>query len=271
MDINEVKTFSFTGDIQTFTIPHNGVYKLECYGAGNTNNVYDGAGTAYGGYASGYKVLKKGTVLYICVGGSSGYNGGGSGTGYHNPEWAYVSANNGSGATHIALVTGSLASIGETEFCTNEKGFLIAGGAGGCATYAIANGTTAARRGGNGGTGGNNNRFGYGNNASTAEHHHGGGGGAGYRGGYASDSSGSQVPSGGGSGGTNWVGNVPSFTYKGNTYSPTSTAGGGSGGNGQAKITLVYKGSNVKYGEQDVSVYYGSEELFGIYIGDTEI
>lgn len=270
MDVGESRTFSYTGSVQTFTVPHSGIYKLECNGAGNSNNIYDNAGTAYGGKAIGYKLLKKGTVLYICVGGGSGYNGGGSGVGYHNAEWAYVSANNGSGATHIALVDGLLSNIGETEFCTNGKGFLIAGGAGGCATYAIASGNVYARRGGSGGTGGNNGRFGYGTSNGTQTHHHGPGGGAGYRGGLNADSSGSQVPSGGGSGGTNWIGNVPSFTYKGVTYEPSSTSGNGSGGNGNAIITLIKKNSSMKFGDDEVSVYYGNNEVT-LYYGDNEL
>lgn len=239
------QTFSYTGNIQSITLTKSGVYKLECWGGGNTNSAYDGPVTAKGGYACGYKFFDGGTTLYIVVGGGAGYNGGGSGTSYHNPEWAYVSANNGSGATHIAKVTGLLSEIGETSFCNDGNGFLIAGGAGGCATYSEAfdtdgdgRGDTFARKGGDGGTGGNNGYFGYGNSHSGGQHHHGPGGGAGYRGGLAADSSGSQLPSGGGSGGTNWTAGCPEFTYAGETYSPSSSSAIQTG-NGQAKITLV--------------------------------
>lgn len=272
MENGEVKTFGYTGAIQTFTIPHNGLYKLECSGAGNSNNAYDSTGTAVGGYVSGYKQFRKGDVLYICVGGSAGYNGGGAGVGYHNPVWAYVSANNGSGATHIAKVTGRLTDIGETSFVTNGNGFLIAGGAGGCVTYSVASGDTFARRGGNGGANGsgNNGHFGYGNNAPSREDDHGGGGGGGYRGGTASGSSGSGVADSGGVGGSNWIGGVPTINYKGTTYSPTSTGGGGSGGNGSAKITLIKKGSNIKFGDSDVTVYYGTEEA-DVFYGPNEL
>lgn len=270
MDNGEEVTFEYTGGMQSFTIPHNGLYKLECWGGGNENNAYDSSGVAWGGYVSGYKQFKKGQIVYICVGGSTGYNGGGGGTSYHNPVWAYVSGNNGSGATHMAKVSGRLAEIGETSFVTNGNGYLIAGGAGGCATYAIASGDTFGRRGGNGGTGGDNGKFGYGNDAPSREDDHGAGGGGGYRGGVASGSSGSGVPSSGGSGGSNWVGGVPSIIYKGTTYSPTSTAGAGSRGNGSAKITLIKKGSSVKFGDNDVTIYYGNNEV-DVYYGDNEL
>lgn len=280
MDNGESVSFSYIGGIQTFTVPNNGVYKLECSGGGNYNNSYDRSGTAYGGYVSGYKYLKKGTILYICVGGSAGYNGGGTGKGDHYDVWAYVDANNGSGATHIALKTGVLTdfltspSTSETEESfTSGDGFLIAGGAGGCQTHSIASGDTAARKGGDGGASGsgNNGKFGRGNNGPTGTHDHGGGGGSGYRGGYAASSSGSQVPSSGASGGSNWIGGVPEFTFKGETYSPTSTGGGGSGGNGSAKITLVKKSSSIKIGDKDMMVYIGNQEIFTIYIGNTEL
>lgn len=270
MDNGDYQSFAYTGGIQTFTVPNSGVYKLECWGAGNVNNGYDRSGTAYGGYVCGYKYIKKGTVLYICCGGSAGYNGGGTGRGYHNAEWAYASCNNGSGATHIAKVTGLLEDIGETSFCDNGNGYLIAGGAGGCATFSIADGTTTARRGKNGGTGGDNNRFGYGNSNTNSDPHYGPGGGAGYRGGLATDGSGSVPPSEGGHGGTNWTGNVPEFTYKGVTYTPSSQSGTGSDGDGRAVITLMKKNSNIKYGGNDVIVYYGNNEVL-LYYGNNEL
>lgn len=270
MEANESRTFNYTGGVQTFTVPNSGLYFLECWGGGNSNNVYDNAGTAYGGYVSGYKYLKKGVVLYICCGGSSGYNGGGAGKGDHYAVWAYVSANNGSGATHIALVNGVLTDIGETSFCNNGNGLLIAGGAGGCQTHSIANGTTAARRGGAGGTGGGNGHFGYGNNGPTGEHDHGGGGGGGYRGGLAAGASGSGVPDNGAQGGTNWIGNVPAIVYKGTTYSPSSSSGTGSGSNGYAKITLIKKGGNSKIGGKEVTIYFGTKEVTA-YLGTKEV
>ena len=96
----ESQSFGYTGGVQSFTIPFDGLYKLEVYGARGGNYVKPGSGTGsnvgsshnggYGGYACGYKQLTKGQVLYIVCGGagtftagttaaiSGGYNGGGA-------------------------------------------------------------------------------------------------------------------------------------------------------------------------------------------------
>lgn len=267
MNVGDVVTFNYTGNVQTFTVPNTGIYKMECWGGGSTEGTYDVPYTSYGGYASGYKLLKKDTVLYICVGQrgviGGGYNGGGSGAWYHDAVYAYFVCSGGGGATHIALVAGLLTSIGETEFVTNEKGFLIAGGAGGCETYEHATGYDARSKGGDGGTGGGNNTFGYGGSAWNDESSgwHGCGGGSGYRGGVAVNGRYGNT-GGGGQGGTNWTGGVPSFVYKDETYAPVSSAGvyNGVSLDGLAKITLVKK-SSVKYGDLDVDVYYGDKEV----------
>ena len=231
--------FDFTGKIQTITLTKAGVYKLECWGAGTSNTAYDSA-AAKGGYVSGYKYFDADTTLYIVVGGSNGYNGGGAGCGYHDPVYAYFSCSNGGGATHIADVTGLLSAIGETNFVDNGHGYLIAGGAGGSETFVIASGEEGGRNGGAGGTGGNNGKFGYGSShpgSGRDDWNHGCGGGAGFRGGSYSNSSASGK-SGGGSGGTNWNAGCPTFTYNGVTYKPTSESGKAYG-NGKAVITLT--------------------------------
>lgn len=72
--------FSYTGDIQTYVVPKTGVYSIETWGA-QGESVSDGSANARGGfgaYAYGEMVLYKGDVLYICVGGQDGYNGGGN-------------------------------------------------------------------------------------------------------------------------------------------------------------------------------------------------
>lgn len=61
--------FDYTGNVQTFTAPVTGIYKLECWGAqgGNDANhktVFGG----YGGYSVGTITLIKNTSLYIFVG-----------------------------------------------------------------------------------------------------------------------------------------------------------------------------------------------------------
>ncbi len=98
--------YAYTGGMQSVTIPQDGIYKFEVWGAGGSNSALHGGG-AYGnnyntngkgGYSVGYKLCKKGEVYYICVGGCNvPYNGGGVG----DAGW-------GGGATHIATKTGEL-------------------------------------------------------------------------------------------------------------------------------------------------------------------
>lgn len=121
--VTVTKSFDFTGGIQTFTVPKSGNYKLEVYGGkggGNSNETGYGGN---GGYARGTKYLEKDTVLYIVCGGGNNntYNGGGNGN-----RTAY--SGNGGGATHIATVTGTLASIGASNI---DKILIVAGGGGG--------------------------------------------------------------------------------------------------------------------------------------------
>ncbi len=260
--------FSYTGDIQSITLTKSGLYKLEAYGAGTSMSAYGESASAKGGYVCGYKMLEAGTKLYIGVGGSNGYNGGGASTGYHDPVYAYVSCSSGGGATHIGKVDGQLPAIGETSFVTNGNGFLIAGGAGGCEAYTLASAISGAAAGGAGGTGGNNNTFGKGSDCYVSEPYHGCGGGAGYRGGARATGSGSQ-PGGGGSGGSNWNAGCPAITYKGQTYSPSASSGTRSG-NGLARITLEEVTSDVKYGTKDTSVFYGTKEVT-VYYGDKQL
>ena len=69
--------FEYTGSIEKFIPPYNGLYKLEVYGAQGSSG--GGTGGA-GGYSSGYLVLNRKNELYICVGGQTNYNGGGTGS-----------------------------------------------------------------------------------------------------------------------------------------------------------------------------------------------
>ena len=109
------ETFEYKGLVEKFIVPTNGVYLLETWGA---------SGGGAGGYAKGYKYLEKDTELFICIGGTgtsgSAYNGGGTGgSGIH--LW-------GGGATHIALQSGTLRSIGASNI---SKVLIVAGGGGG--------------------------------------------------------------------------------------------------------------------------------------------
>ena len=91
--IGQVTTFSFTGAVQTYTVPAGvtGI-QIECWGAqGGTGTGFDGVeGTGgLGGYAIGELTVTPGQVLEVYVGGGGitfgpgGFNGGGqSGTNY---------------------------------------------------------------------------------------------------------------------------------------------------------------------------------------------
>ena len=72
------RLFSFKGSTESFTVPVDGTYTLECWGAGEKQ----------GGKSKGDYQAQKNTILYICVGGQGtpgdrenigkgGYNGGG--------------------------------------------------------------------------------------------------------------------------------------------------------------------------------------------------
>ena len=117
--------YAYTGGMQSVTIPHDGIYKFEVWGAGGSNSVLHGSGNygnnyntnGKGGYSVGYKLCKKGEVYYICVGGCNNpYNGGGRG----NAGW-------GGGATHIATKTGELKNLSGDKAAV----LLVAGGGGG--------------------------------------------------------------------------------------------------------------------------------------------
>lgn len=73
-------TYAYTGNYQTYTVPEDGYYLLEVWGAEGGYRS-DSTKSGKGGYSKGTVFLQKGTVLYIYVGGSgkthNGYNGGG--------------------------------------------------------------------------------------------------------------------------------------------------------------------------------------------------
>ena len=139
-----VKTFDYTGGIQSFTAACTGTYKLEVWGAQGgsaTVNGKTGAG-GKGGYSVGNKSLTRGTTLYVAVGGActtskngtgssgltipGGYNGGG--TGYSWTTGTYMTG--GGGATHIATKSGTLQSLSSNK----SSVLIVAGGGGGGAS-----------------------------------------------------------------------------------------------------------------------------------------
>ena len=242
--------FNYTGGVQDFTIPCNGVYKLEVYGAqGGSAGPLPGG---QGGSASGSKSFNRGNILYITVGakgydfnGSShvvSYNGGGAG-GENN--------GGGGGATHIATVN-----YGELQNYANHKNdvLIVAGGGGGSDYEDWSLGRDGYGGTGGGATGGNgrsaNNRQGTGGTQTSGGYcledpeDNQRNGGFGFGGGFITSI-------GGAGGGGGWYGGGAGGWNNG-----TSGGGGGSGhisegitnsfmqngvrsGNGYAQITLV--------------------------------
>ena len=248
--VGSYSEFGYTGGMQQITIPADGIYKLEVYGAQGGNAYSNETGRTgnggKGGYSIGYVKLTKGQTIYICVGGAgttngtyATYNGGGNG---------YVSTKSGDyygsggGATHIANITGTLSSIGTSN---KSKILIVAGGGGGAYAskygWTVTGGTGGGTSGGDGsgygdiwagGTGGTQTTgYAFGLGIPGALEYSGGGGGL-----YGGTRHGTNlyVPSGGGSG---YIDGVPSFTYNGTTYAP-SMSNGQSNGHGYAKITL---------------------------------
>ena len=147
------KEFDFTGDVQIFTVPVSGNYKVEVWGAQGGSYIDDYYG-GYGGYSKGDIYLPKDEILYIYVGGegklatwtnkgdvsaSGGYNGGGNvRLSYPNNNWdSYFIRYGGSGggATHIATSKGLLSTL------INKKNdiLIVAGGGGGYGGYYVNN------------------------------------------------------------------------------------------------------------------------------------
>ena len=241
-------TYNYTGTIQTFTAPEAGIYKFELWGAeGSAHETYAGG---KGGYVYGYKEMKAGETLYICVGSQTGYNGGGTGdSGY---------SGNGGGATSV---------------CTNNAGangnaLLVAGGGGGASSEGKSTGgdgggvsslngklgskinhydrylveSTPSAGGaaydpsGGGWPAGTYIRAGRGIGLSMGTQSNGanlwcgGGGGGGYYGGGA-------ITKCGGGGGSAYIAGMPTISFNGKTYAPGY--GGSRTGNGIAKVTFI--------------------------------
>lgn len=252
--------------IEKYIIPISGLYRIIAYGALNDSND-DTDTNAYGGISEGYKLLRAGTTLYIGCGHiKSTFNGGGLGIN---------GGSNGSGATHVALKDGTLASLVNDK----ESVLLVAGGAGGGGgnnnyiggsgggeSGTSGSGTTGSGGyghiqglGGLGGLGGNQNTgagFGQGSSATSSEAGGaGGGGGGGWYGGYGGAASGGGQRAAGG-GGSGYIGGVPSITFNGRTYNPTMRTGASNMWEAQVSIFFIEAG--------DVGLY-------NIYHNETQI
>lgn len=157
-------TYDYTGDVQVFTVPADGVYTLEAWGAcggdGYDNSV-DRENTSSvagnGGYSKGNVSLKKGQKIYVFVGGAGkygagtnrfggpvgGYNGGGDG--------GNAGSGSGGGMSHISTTNNPA-----TTSWNPDGTLLVAGGGGGADDYGGGRGSNDGRGGNGGGKNGEN-------------------------------------------------------------------------------------------------------------------
>lgn len=254
------RLFSFKGSTESFTVPVDGTYTLECWGAGENQ----------GGKSKGDYKAPKNQVLYICVGGKGttgdrakigegGYNGGGNGgTAVINDKGQPLKRGDGGcGATHICLEDGVLSKL-KTAYEQNRL-LMVAGGQGG-AQYPTGSGpfgggieggkpTNKAGKTFDAATQIDGFAFGLGQTGrnGTIKTQNGGegngGGGGGLYGGFSPQAQGSKTnsPGGGGSGYVNKKLLVNSETIAGNQsfLSPSGVSETGHAGHGAALITWL--------------------------------
>lgn len=219
--------FNYTGTVQTYSVPADGVYKLEVYGArgGNDGSALGG----YGGYTAAYATLKKGDNLYIYVGGKGTDNG-------HEGGW------NGGGASRTAGDGNNGSGGGGTDIRLNGTGngydtsidnrIIVAGGGGGAAG---GNPWVNGRAGG----GSESTSIKFQGSPSNTSTYNGGGGGGGYYGGRAGieNQSNNHIDAGG-YGGTN---------YFDTSYGILITSQSGQrNGDGYAKISYIPSSELIK-------------------------
>ena len=251
------RLFSYKKSTESFKVPVDGTYTLECWGAGESQ----------GGKSQGDYQAQKDQILYICVGGQGtigskatkgvgGYNGGGQGGKAYR---ALRHGDGGSGATHICLQDGLLKDL-KGAYDKNLL-LMVAGGQGGGA-FGYKGSVAGGKEGGkpiywtekfgdkvynSAATQSSGNGFGQGQNGRNgmAGVRHGegsGGGGGGLYGGYAPQDNGNCTVGGGGSGYVNEkLLNVDAKTIAGNQsfLSPSGVSETGHAGNGAALITWL--------------------------------
>ncbi len=198
--VTTVNNYSYTGGIQTYTVPVTGTYKLEVWGA--QGGSVSGAAGGYGGYAVGNKSLTAGQVLYIGVGGQNASFNGGSGNYGLGGSDNYSAG--GGGGTHIGLSNAQISA-------TPKANLLIVAGGGGGGIWTVYGGDTSRKYYGTGGAGGGNSGV---DGTST-----------GVQGGY------SYVP---GRGGTQSAGGAQSYWASNSQCQPIRLPGYGLGGIGHA-------------------------------------
>ncbi len=199
-----VTTYSFTGNVQTFTVPSCvTVMTVDIRGAEGAVSPLSANNGGRGGRVVAEYNVTAGQVFYIYVGGANGYNGGGTGNGQYGGVGGGASdiRINGTALANRELVAGGGGGGGLNCSLQNEGGHgggLIGEDGWQCGqqnSYVGTGGTQSAGGTNQGGLGFNGS-LGMGGNGSST---YGGGGGGGYYGGGGASY-------GGGGGGSNYVG-----------------------------------------------------------------
>ena len=264
--------FDYTGGEQTFTVPCDGEYKLETWGAqGGSSRTISSIIGGYGSYSIG-KIKFKSQTIYISVGGNpsnsvGGYNGGGEATA--------TTGGAGGGATHIALTSGLLSTLEN-----NKDNILIVAGGGGASYGSSQGGHAGGFIGNNGLAYGSNGAYGFGgsqisggknSNSNSNSNYYGtfGKGGSSYNeasggGGYYGGGTTNSNSGGSGGGGSGYIGNtlltnksmycyncqesaeVSTKTVSTTCTSQTPTENCAKQGNGYARVTLVKADKPIK-------------------------
>ena len=244
--------FEYKGSTESFTVPVDGTYTLECWGAG----------VSKGGKSQGDYQTQKNQILYICVGGMGtlhngeapgvgGYNGGGNG------GWGegYIGGSGGSGATHICLQDGILKDLkdaydknqllmvagGQAGFINSLDGPYGGGIEGGQPIGNIKNLPVANQSSGYAFGQGQEGRKGWRSGVQGGEGN--GGGGGGLYGGYSPQKRGHWTNSSGG-GGSGYVNeellsNAKTIAGNSSFLSPSGVSETGHAGNGAVLITWL--------------------------------
>ena len=136
-------TYAVSGNEEEYTVPFDGYYQIELWGAaggqGRTNYTLKNLG-GNGAYTKGTIYLEKGTKLYFyigskgkysasvskCVGGLGGFNGGAQGGIDGNCDSAPEPGAGGGGASDVRLVGGTW-----NDFESLKSRIMVAGGGGG--------------------------------------------------------------------------------------------------------------------------------------------
>ena len=143
--VNYVKTFSYTGSAQTWTVPYAGNYKVELWGASGGDSYYGENGTeknilgGRGGYVCGDININKNTNLFFYIGqkgpdtdDTNKYNGAYNGGGHASLATTRMKARGGAGggATDIRTASGTW-----NNASSLRSRIMVAGGGGGSNGY----------------------------------------------------------------------------------------------------------------------------------------